>query len=333
MFSCKSRFCPTCGKKATDQWIAKQQNILPNTDWQHITFTMPGELWEIFKLNRFLLKKLSTLAAHTILKTALQQGVLPAIFTALHTFGRDLKWNTHIHLSTTLGGLTEHNTWKKIRYSKKKLMPMWRYAIIDLLRKSFDQLTLPEHLQNICPDSTYWNRWLNQHYQKQWIIHLSKPAKNHYHNVKYIGSYIKRPPLSMSRLKHYDGNKVVFEYFDHCTKTKKLMTLNSDDFMQRFIEHIPDKHFRMINYYGFLANRVRTEKLALVYRLLDQTYKACDTLKYPALLKRSFGIDPRECILCKSRMVLDHLVMGLPLTKLKDYHEEFALAKQHQIDV
>ncbi|PMS31294.1 hypothetical protein C0Z20_28160 [Trinickia symbiotica] len=44
-FSCKSRFCPTCGKQATDQWIATQTARLPQTRWQHITLTMPSALW------------------------------------------------------------------------------------------------------------------------------------------------------------------------------------------------------------------------------------------------------------------------------------------------
>ena len=104
-FSCKSRFCPTCGKKATDQWILTQQQTLPDTTWQHITFTMPSQLWEIFRINRFLLKAISRLAAKVIKKCADKKGLTPAIFTALHTFGRNLKWNTHLHLSVTCGGL------------------------------------------------------------------------------------------------------------------------------------------------------------------------------------------------------------------------------------
>ncbi|MCP4934754.1 MAG: hypothetical protein GY927_11245 [bacterium] len=66
-FSCKSRFCPSCGKKATDQWIATQQAVLPHTSWQHITFTMPSELWGLFKENYVLLGQLSALAANPIL--------------------------------------------------------------------------------------------------------------------------------------------------------------------------------------------------------------------------------------------------------------------------
>ncbi|BET80832.1 Transposase IS801 [Edwardsiella anguillarum] len=39
--SCKSKACSSCGMQATEQWIAEQQHILPDCDWQHITFTMP----------------------------------------------------------------------------------------------------------------------------------------------------------------------------------------------------------------------------------------------------------------------------------------------------
>ena len=50
--TCKSKICSSCGKKATSVWIAKQNNILPNTEWQHITFTIPSQLWDLFWLNR-----------------------------------------------------------------------------------------------------------------------------------------------------------------------------------------------------------------------------------------------------------------------------------------
>jgi Transposase zinc-binding domain/Putative transposase len=122
-FSCKSRFCPTCGKKATDQWIATQQARLPRTRWQHITLTMPSALWEVFRLNRSLLKSPGRLAAGIIKKTAARKGILPGIFTALHTFGRDLQWNVHVHLSATCGGVTAGGEpWKPMYFVKAQVM-------------------------------------------------------------------------------------------------------------------------------------------------------------------------------------------------------------------
>ncbi|MGF7484001.1 transposase zinc-binding domain-containing protein [Providencia sp. SP181] len=32
----KSKGCSACGMKATEQWIAEQQHILPDCEWQHM---------------------------------------------------------------------------------------------------------------------------------------------------------------------------------------------------------------------------------------------------------------------------------------------------------
>ncbi len=34
---------------------------------------------------------------------------------------------------------------------------------------------------------------------------------------EYLGRYLKRPPMAMSRLKHYDGSTVIFESLNHNT--------------------------------------------------------------------------------------------------------------------
>ena len=64
--TCKSRICSSCGKKAIELWVSKQNNILPETSWQHITFTMHSQLWDLFWCNRSLLNQISALAAQYI---------------------------------------------------------------------------------------------------------------------------------------------------------------------------------------------------------------------------------------------------------------------------
>jgi hypothetical protein len=129
---------------------------------------MPSALWEIFALNRHLLKHPSRLAAGVINQFAAKRGILPGIFTALHTFGRDLKWNVHVHLSTTCGGLVMGaNQWKSLYFPKAAIAPMWKYAMISLLRKSYAALVLPDALKALCPDQAAWSTWLDVHYQQQ----------------------------------------------------------------------------------------------------------------------------------------------------------------------
>ena len=78
--SCKSRFCSSCGKKATDTWIQSKFKTLPQTSWQHITFTIPAQLHDFFWLNRHLFNKISKLSADILKQLSKKQGFLPGIF-------------------------------------------------------------------------------------------------------------------------------------------------------------------------------------------------------------------------------------------------------------
>ncbi|MCG7881046.1 MAG: IS91 family transposase [Candidatus Thiodiazotropha taylori] len=329
-FSCKCRLCNTCGKKLTDQWIENQKALLPDTEWQHITFTMPGELWVFFLFNRKLLSKLSPIAANAIQAFAKNKGVLPGIFTALHTFGRDLKWNVHVHLSVTRGGLYDDNTqWKSLYFPKAAIMEQWRYGVTDLLRQAYKEkkLIIPTGLEDECHNLSSFNRFLDRHYQKHWIVHFAQATKTPKATISYLGRYLKRPPIAMSRLKHYDGNSVAFEYLDHKTKTYRTFTCEAEDFLERLTQHIPDKGFQMIRYYGFLANRVRGKHLPVVYNLLNQPERNAINITFPDLLKKTFGLDPLKCILCNSQMLFAGITRGKPQWELNKYAKELALAK------
>ncbi|HFW3352693.1 TPA: transposase [Salmonella enterica subsp. enterica serovar Eastbourne] len=79
-----SKACNSCGFNPTEQWVSQQSHILPDGNWQHITFTIPHLLWSFFNSN---------------------WPLLNALFCALHTYGRQLNQHPHIHLSVTSGGL------------------------------------------------------------------------------------------------------------------------------------------------------------------------------------------------------------------------------------
>ncbi|WP_160174102.1 transposase [Endozoicomonas montiporae] len=100
-----------------------------------------------------------------------------------------------------------------------------------------------------------------------------------------------------------------------------------EDFIKRLVQHIPDKGFRMIRYYGFLATRVRSKLLPKVYDLLEQPERKAIPIRFPALMKNSFGVDPLECIMCQSRMILTGIVPGKTLAKLRQCHERLALGR------
>jgi hypothetical protein len=301
-------------------WINQQRATLPETDWQHITLTLPDKLWPLFQEDRRLLNQLPKLAADVLMSIAKKKKLKVAIFTAMHTFGRDLKWHVHIHLSVTMGGISEdHKEWKKIRFAKKAVMPMWRYRVITMMRKA--------QKQNRIAVTT---AFLVIQYHKKWIVHFAKPTANAWRTITYLGRYIKRPPLSQSRLEHYDGKQVVFSYLNHRNGKYQKGTYSTEEFIHRFVQHIPDKGFRLIRYYGLLANRVRGTLLPLVYGLLKQTSKVPKFIGWAGLLKNAFGIEPLKCILCKSALLFSSLTVGIHFRELKvdANHEKLATGKK-----
>lgn len=101
----------------------------------------------------------------------------------------------------------------------------------------------------------------------------------------------------------------------------------TEEFIDRFVQHIPDKHFRMINFYGFLANRVRGQWLPKIYVLLNQTVEAVKTVRWRDLQKLAFGTDPLLCILCGSPLIFAGITRGKSAAQLRQHHEALALAK------
>ena len=196
--------------------------------------------------------------------------------------------------------------------AQETLMRTWRYQIIQLFRKVQSQLVIPPGIQKQLHHAFTFNQFLDLLYKKHWIVHCSKPSTDHKQNIHYLGRYVKRPAIAESKLKHYDGHEVTFKYLDHNTKTYRKFTLTVDQFIARFIQHIPDAGFRMIRYYGFLAHRVKGKLLPIVYQLLGQeTPLPPAAPTYAELIQINFNFNPLVCLLCGQQMLLTAVRFGI----------------------
>ena len=321
--TCKSRFCSSCGIKATERWIRQQQHVFPECEYQHITLTLPSTLWAVFRDNRFLLNELFQCAANIFLGWAKREGINIGIFCALHTYGRKLNWNVHIHLSVTRGGLCERTgKWKPIYFKSKTTEACWRAAVCQLLEKHYPKLTLSGEGCPFVRHSEDWSRFLVSQYCRRWKLHFGKKTDNVKPTMNYLGRYLKRPPISASRLRHsFKGsNTVTFDYLNHRTGLTESLTLSQEALIERMVAHIPDKHFKMIRYYGFFSNRRRGEELPKVYDALESAQEAEPEMPgYAAMLKGYVNVDPYECILCGNRMLYSNFRPGVPLSELTSH--------------
>lgn len=272
---------------------------------------MPDSLWELFWLNRDLLDYISSIAANIIKEISARKGIAVGIFTALHTFGRDLKRNVHIHLSVTCGGLTRTGKWKKLYFPSESIKTMWRHRIVTLIRNHYKakNLTLPKQYK----DDKEFCHWMNAIYGVTWYVYLQKPTNDIRRNTEYLGRYLKRPPISETRIQEYDGETITFKYLDHYNGSTEYTTMTVFTFIAKIIMHIPDTNFRMIRYYGFLSNRTRGKLLPIVYSAIEQTPpKITATLGWRAMIMVNFNVDPLACPQCNIEMTLHQVFFGVP---------------------
>ena len=284
---------------------------------------MPKVLSDFFLVNRKLLNQLPGLAGKILCKVAKEKGLKPGIFMALHTFGRTLNWNVHLHVSITRGGITSQNTWKSLYFKALILMKMWRYAVLKLFRTENREGFL-HHTPEMGGQSL--SAVFSREYAKYWRVHCARPHNNPKKDIEYLGRYIKRPAIANSRLLHYNGHALVFKYLNHRTKKTEYTELHPFDFITRFIQHIPEKGFRLIRYGGFLANRVRGVLLPIVYALFNHQ-PVPKNHSWAYRVKNQTGENPLDCILCKQPMRLGFLLFGLSSNQLLQYHEPLALRK------
>lgn len=315
--SCKGRGCPTCGKKATDIWIATMIARLPDVPCQHGTFTLPDILWPLFESNRWLLGHLFALAADNLLYAAKQRGLTLGIFGALHTYGRRLNWNCHIHLSWTTGGINAHGNWKKMSFSLIKVRTRWIWNVRQFLLSAWELLILPASLAHL-RDHDEWKRFIlslgkNEKGEDYWHVYFSKPTKNARQTAKYLGRYLKKPPVSGCRLAHYDGgSRITLRFLNHRTNHYENLELSQRELILRLIKPIPEKHLRMIRYFDFLANRVVGMLLQKVKKaLVQEEEKPVKVVTFSSLSQALLNTDPFKCILCGGKMVYQRALAGV----------------------
>jgi hypothetical protein len=103
-----------------------------------------------------------------------------------------------------------------------------------------------------------------------WVVYAKPPFGGPEHVLAYLGRYTHRVAIANSRLTRIDDDTVSFRWKDYRHHDRhKIMTLDADEFIRRFLLHVLPDGFQRIRHYGLLGNRVREGKLALCRQLLD----------------------------------------------------------------
>ena len=95
---------------------------LVNVNHRHCVFTIDENLRDFFLNDRSLLNCLFHAVNSVISRMFFQMNKSknftppPGFIMVLHTFGRDLKWNPHIHCLISEGGFSDDGFWRHVKY-------------------------------------------------------------------------------------------------------------------------------------------------------------------------------------------------------------------------
>lgn len=292
-FRCKSRFCNTCGVKyAQDRALAMAKKSI-RCKHRHIVFTMSDKLWSYFQKYRFLLDGLFDAASQAVLswfhELNKSQDFKPGIMCTLHTFGRDLKWNPHIHMLCTEGGAGNIEIFRIIKHINfKALRYRWQKLILDYLSNHLPSYELPKFKKI---KNEIYKEYENGFYVYAKPDNISSIKQT----INYVVRYTGRPAMAQSRILNYDGTYVTYYYERHEDGKRIEEKVHVYEFIKRLIKHIPDKNFKVVRYYGIYAKEHKNSKK--IFKLLNENViKIKEMLrKWQYSIELSFGYNPTKC--------------------------------------
>ena len=321
--SCRDRHCPKCQVTKQAQWLeTRLERLLPCPHF-HVVFTVPEQLNPLALRNKQLIYDLLfKSAAETLLQLASDPKRLGAQvgFTAvLHTWGQNLLFHPHLHCVVTGGGLSpDGKRWLPTRedyllpvrvlsrlFRGKFLAGLQRAHAEGLLalKGSTAPLSAPEKFAAL----------KRQLYRQEWVVYAKPPFAGVEHVYHYLGRYTHRVAISNSRLLGMREGRVRFRYKDYSDGCRqKVMELDAEEFLRRFLLHVLPKRFVRIRHYGLLASRNVSTKLEAARQLLVREGQprepaGQDTTTWPDILAKWLDETFLICPRCGDKMTRSRL--------------------------
>lgn len=313
-FRCHSRFCPACGNLYSMRRATSMSFKLIHVPHRHCVFTIDQNLRKFFLADRSLLDCLfhavNNVVSHMFFKQNKSMNFTPGIILVLHTFGRDLKWNPHIHCLISEGGYSDNGFWRHIRH--------FNYTC---LRNAFRTVLLNQLENRIGPSFKKVKARCYQEHKDGFYVYARPNTCDPGTVLKYIGRYLGRPVIASSRIDQYDGSSVTFHYNRHEDDAYVEETIPVMEFITRLIQHIPEKHYKMVRYGGIYARHREIDKklFRAVSREKHSIYRSFN--QWRTAIFFAFGYDPLKCE-CGTTMHFLELYFNHKRVSLEEMYEK-----------
>jgi hypothetical protein len=313
--SCRNRHCPKCQGAAAAQWLAARQADLLAVPYFHVVYTLPAPIADIAYQNKAAIyDMLLTASAETTIAIAADPKHLGArigVTAVLHTWGSAMTHHPHVHMVVPGGGLSLDATqWISCR--PNFFLPV--RVLSRLFRRLFLTRLAAAHAAGRLQffgdhawlaDRSTFAEFLAPLHKAEWVVYAKQPFAAPEQVLRYLSRYTHRVAISNRRLICCDQTAVTFKWKDYRIEGPgryKTMTLDTHEFIRRFLIHVLPKGFHRIRHYGLLAGN-RAANIARARQLLAMPSRPKEpetpeaTLNGPRVL-------PRPCPCCGGRMII-----------------------------
>ena len=288
---------------------------LINVTHRHCVFTIDENLRSFFLKDRSLLNCLfhavKSVVSRLFHKMNKSKNFTPGFIMVLHTFGRDLKWNPHIHCLISEGGYSDDAYWRNVKH--------FNYTF---LRNAFRTALLNELETHLGPSFKKVKAACYKNHKHGFYVYARSQKCDPKIVTKYLGRYLGRPVIATSRIDNYDGANVTFHYNRHEDNEYVTETVPALEFIERLIRHIPEKHFKMIRYGGIYARNRDIDKKLFRAVPREKHHVLCSFNKWRSAILHAFGYDPLRCDECGSTMLFLELYYRHKRVSLEKMYEK-----------
>ncbi|MEF2559403.1 IS91 family transposase, partial [Aurantimonas sp. C2-5-R2] len=270
-----------CQGQARTDWLAARQADLLPVPYFHVVFTLPAPVAEITFQNKARVYAILFKAAAETLRTIgadeKNLGAEIGLVAILHSWGQTLTYHPHLHCIVPGGGPSlDGSRWIACRpgffLPVRVLSRLFRRRFLEELQAAFDagELAFFGNLAGLAQSAAFARR-LRELRRIEWVVYAKPPFGGPEQVLAYLGRYTHRVAISNARLVEMsDDGRVSFRWKDYRHHGKsKVMVLDADEFIRRFLLHTLPDGFHRIRHYGFLANGHRAARLVLCRALLD----------------------------------------------------------------
>jgi hypothetical protein len=315
--SCGNRHCPKCQALAARQWLAERQADLLPVPYFHVVFSLPAPIADIAYQNKAVIYGLLfKAAAETLITIAADPKHLGARIGAtavLHTWGSALTHHPHAHIIVPGGGISpDGQQWIACRpgffLPVRVLSRLFRRLFLEKLTTAYDAGHLHffgDHAGLAKPEA--FGAYLAPLRRTEWVVYSKRPFGGPEAVLAYLSRYTHRVAISNSRLVAFDGERVSFKWKDYRAKGAvrcKLMTLDADEFIRRFLVHVLPDGFHRIRHYGLFANGNRADNIAHARQLLGVPEPTSHCKQGDGADAGGVEAEGKTCPCCGGRMVL-----------------------------